>query len=178
MLNQTDKLLWWKHQANGWEKSIIFLDFAKAFGTITHKEAFAVWDDLINTYKYLKGEYQEEPSSVQWCPVTGLKAMGVNWNTSYFDIRRYFIALWEMKHWHRLIRGVVESSFLEISKSLPGHGPGHPALLVPAWVGGWATRLPQFPSNFKCSLLLWSTADVFCFVPFHVVEVILWSRLH
>lgn len=48
MLNQTDKLLWWKHQANGWEKSIIFLDFAKAFGTITHKEAFAVWDDLIN----------------------------------------------------------------------------------------------------------------------------------
>ena len=36
-------------------------------------------EDLINSYKYLKGGFQKD--LFQWCPATGQGAMGTNWST-------------------------------------------------------------------------------------------------
>lgn len=45
-----------------------------------------------------------EIDSSQWYSVTGQKAMGTNWNTSPFKLRRYFFTLRLVEHWNRLLR--------------------------------------------------------------------------
>lgn len=41
--------------------------------------------DLINVYKYLKEGCGEDGAGfIKWCPVTGLEAMGADWNRGGF----------------------------------------------------------------------------------------------
>lgn len=72
----------------------------------------------VNTWR--EGARKREPGTVQWCPSTGPKAVGTNWNTQEvpLHIRKYFLYLIVVECCHRLSGMVVESLSSEIFKSL------------------------------------------------------------
>lgn len=88
--------------------------------------------------------------------------MGTNWNAGgaawTFSWRYEFIYFFEycMGDWaltNVAWRSCGDSLFGDLQK-LPGHGPGQPALGVPAWARGWSRWPPEGPAN--CFGVLWA----------------------
>ncbi|KFV80285.1 hypothetical protein N308_05808, partial [Struthio camelus australis] len=76
--------------------------------------------DLINVYKYLQVECQEDEASLfSVVPSNRTRGNGhkLNHGKFHLNLRKNFLTVRVTEHWHRLPREVVESPLLEIFKS-------------------------------------------------------------
>ncbi|PKU40124.1 hypothetical protein llap_9573 [Limosa lapponica baueri] len=76
--------------------------------------------DLINVYKYLKGGCKDDRARLFLVvPSDGTRGSRHNLKhmRSPLNIRKHFVSVQVIKHWHRLPREVVESPPLEILKN-------------------------------------------------------------
>jgi len=95
--------------------------------------------DLINAYKYLKGECPEDGAKLfSVVPSDRTRGNGhkLKHRKFHLNIRKNFFILRVTEPWNRLPRQVVEFPSLEIMKNLPGQGPVQPAVGDPASAGG------------------------------------------
>ncbi|PKU36605.1 hypothetical protein llap_13091 [Limosa lapponica baueri] len=81
-----------------------------------------LWGDLINAYKYLRGGYQEDGSSLfSVVPTDRIRIRGnghrLEHKKFHLNMRRNFFPLRVAEHWNRLLREVVESPSLETFKT-------------------------------------------------------------
>ena len=100
-----------------------------------------------------------EPGFFEGCPDPQQEAMGTNWSAGGFllSTRQLCCAMQVTEPWHRLPR----RSLLGDLQNSTAHGPGHPALGVPA-----GARIgPDGPKEFFPSLCRSLHALAFCFYP-------------
>ena len=104
----------------------------------------------MNTWR--EGAMRTKPGSCQWRPVPGQEAVDTKWNTGG--------SLWTPENTSVLCTGsgCPESLWGLLPRDLhksPGHGPGHPALGVPAGEEA-GTDGPRGPANLNRSMILWN----------------------
>lgn len=98
--------------------------------------------DLLNVFKYLKGEFKEDRSRLSSIMPGDrksehkLKHRMFHVNTVHFFLLvNLFFTVGVTEQWDRLPLDIVESPFLKNKKRHFGHGPGHPALVGPSLAG-------------------------------------------
>lgn len=107
--------------------------------------------DIINMWKYPTGGVKTSHSS-QWCPVTGWRAMGTNWNTGVpLNYKKNIFYCGSDQALDE-----VAVSILGCIQNLTGRGPDQPALVHPALSRGLDSMMsPGAPANPNHSVTLW-----------------------